>query len=373
MVNDFNSERSKEARELILNDLRIVVHAFDKFLSISDANKNLELSVKNYKTFEGIFSSVKRNLQYIDTRDVNNISEWQAAVNHVIRIEMLFTQYNGFINQYFYIRKIDLNLILKELNPLINRLEKTSTIDVHNDFFTAPIIEPTVTRENTPLKELVKLDIQTHDMFIEHDLEKIDFSKYNDYILFSFTADKDEINLSTLNQAFGEYLLELGDDEISEIQSFDLESMIVDLDKEEDFEGEYKFSAVIVNDLDEGITVTSKENSEIYFEFSTINHFESNQALGEFFYENSELIDYPFVHIEPTSAPAHMAGLILLNEVVSEADIREHFGFYVVSGSIVGMKYKDQIYRFNLGDVDEIDNGDSYLVTIDVFRTLKGF
>ena len=53
-------EQSKEARELILNDLRIVIHAFNKFLSISDANKNLELSVKNYETFYGIFRSLKK-------------------------------------------------------------------------------------------------------------------------------------------------------------------------------------------------------------------------------------------------------------------------------------------------------------------------
>ena len=363
-------EQSKEARELILNDLRIVIHAFNKFLSISDANKNLELSVKNYETFYGIFRSLKKNVHYIDTSDVSNLSVWKNAVDLILRIELAFHEYKGFINHYFYIEKMALKQALGSLQKILDELEKTSTIQ-NEDIFEKVIAE-NVKHKTMSLKELIDHDVAEHDMFLEDGYGSVD-EHFKDFVLFSFYADKDEIHLSPLNQAYGDYLKTLEEEELEDIQSHDLESLKDDLENGDEYEGEYAFTAVIVNDMEDGITITSKNNRHIYIPYASIKTYEAEESLGEFFYKNSELVGYPYVHIEPTSAPADMAGILFLDEVVSEDEIRNHFELYEVSGSIVGIKFKEQIYRFNLGSVSDIDYSGSYLLTMDEFRKRKDF
>ena len=371
-MNRFISEKSKESRELILNDLRIVIHAFNKFLTISDANENLELSVKNYDTFRGIFASIKKNVRFIDASDVNNLGDWNNAVEVIVRIEYFFKEYRGFINKYFYIEKSALRKLLDALSIINNRLEQTTTID-ETTVFDSVQTSHTETKKIISLRELIEQDVNEHDMFLEDGFSNIDNTDYKDFVLFSFYADKEEIHLSPLNQAFGDYLSGLEEDELSSLQSHDLDSMIDDLDKSDEFEGTYAFTAVIVNDIGDGVTITTKNNRKIFLDFDSVKDHNSDEMLGEFFYKNSELEGYPYIHIEPTSAPADMAGILFLEEEISEEAVRKYFEFYKVAGYIVGVKFKDQIYRFNLGNVSDIDYHESYLITTDLFRLLKGF
>lgn len=363
-------EQSKEARELILNDLRIVIHAFNKFISIGDANKNLELSVKNYETFQGIFQSLKKNVHYIDSSDVSNLKEWKTAVDLIVLVERAFQEYRGFINHYFYIEKKILRQALASLQKLLDELEKTSTIQDEDIF--EKVISDNAKNKTMSLRELIEHDVNEHDMFLEDGYGSVD-EQYKDYILFSFYADKDEIHLSPVNQAYGDYLKTLDEEELEDIQSHDLESFKDDLENGDEYEGEYAFTAVIVNDMEDGITITSKNNRHIYIPFDSIKTYESEETLGEFFYKDSELVGYSYVHIEPTSAPADMAGIIFLEEVVSEDEIRDHLELYKVSRSIVGVKFKEQVYRFNLGNVSDIDYSLPYLLTMAEFRKLKDF
>ena len=367
-------EQSRFAREMIGMDLNLVISSFEKFLELSASDRDLILSPKNYNAFSTLFQSINRYGYKISSEDVINVEDWKFAVDRINIIDSMFREHNGFLNHYFTINKKELTFILSELKGKLTKLENSP---VREDFAKVNSDRETyrkdqVSREQKSLGDLIKEDIEKYEMFLEDDLENIDLTEYHDFILFSFVADKNEVLLSPLNKAFGEYLLELDQDDFYDIDSYDLGDVISDLGMEDEYKGEYEFTAVVVTEIEEEITITTR-SKEITKDFDDLLIHNGPDTLGRYFYNDSNFVGAKYVHIKNTRAPADMAGIILLKERVNETDISKEFGFYAVSGQIVGMKYREQIYSFNLGNVYDIDNNDTYVVSLEDFLNLKEF
>jgi len=368
-------DQSKLAREIIKMDLILVLNSFDKFLEISDTRKDLFLSPKNYNAFVKLFNSIKSNVSKIIIDDIINIDDWKYVVHKINVIESKFREHKGFINHYFAINKSELTHDMDSIRGIYPKLENSKSRDrLEKSTSDSETPKQTVnSREKKGLFELIKEDVDNHGMFLEEDIENRDLSDYQDFILFSFFGEKQEILLSPLNQAFGEYLLSQGDEYASEITSFDLEDIRNEVETETELKGGYEFTAVILENVEDEIIVTTKNNNEILLNFDSIPRCDSGKVLGEYFYEDSRLIGADFVHIESTYAPADMAGLFLLKEKVDKFDIKKNLCFLTASGVIVGLRYKDQDYPFALGNIGDIESNYIYLVTIDKFRKLTEF
>ena len=369
-------EKSRFSREIVKMNLYVILDSFDKFLSLSDSNRDLFISPENYNVFSDLFYSVDQNGSRISSEDVHNLDDWMYAIQKIHVISSLFREHKGFLKHYFSINKVELASLIREIRAVLTKLENSPVRENHDrvsSVESSGLNNNSISRTQKSLIELIKEDVKIHGMFLEEKIDEIDFDQYKDYILFSFYGDKLEINLSPLNQAFGDFLLSQGEDEISAIGSFDLEYIKEDNDSDNEFEGGYEFTAVILEDVQDEIIVTSKNNPKINLAPDSINSCDSGMSLGDFFYKDSELVGFPFVHIETSSAPADMAGIIMLREEVSKLDLENDFCFLTASDSIVGVKYKNEEYRFALGNIGEVQYMDSYLITINSFRKLTEF
>lgn len=348
---ELNSEL--EVRQEIMTRLESIFVVMDGLIGVAiERNYNwregqgyqLNITKNDFREIKINFESLYNLRLLLSKEQTTNYENWQEMITMVYSLVRLFKE-----SKILFLTSFETTS--GEITRLRDRIKKY--VIEHNLDPVKNSAQYKTVKEKLSLKQLCELALKENDIYLEDDLDDLDFTGKKEFILYTFVSAKYEVAVNGINKKFAEFI-KMNPDKIPHLDDVGwmLETMrnddVITQDQFDEFEAYYEDVISLVDDVQElkiitnnnkPLTIKESELMTTPFEITTV---------GGVIYSRLEGMDYYYLVL--TGAPSYHYGLLLLEEEISNEDIINNLTLIHLEGYSVGFRYRNKEDYWDKGE-----------------------
>jgi hypothetical protein len=348
---ELNSEL--QVRQEIMTRLKSVYVVLDGLIDVAGERRynwregqgyQLNITKNDFREIKINFESFYNLRLLLSKEQTTNYDNWQEMITMVYSLVRLFKE-----SKILFLTSFETTS--GEITRLRDRIKKY--IIEHNLDPIKNSAQYKTVKEKLSLKQLCELALKENDIYLEDDLDDLDFTGKKEFILYTFVSAKYEVAVNGINKEFAEFI-KMNPDKIPHLDDMGwmLETMrnddVITQDQFDEFEAYYEDVISLVDDVQELKIITSNnkpltiKESELMttpFEITTVGGVIDSRLEG---------MDYYYLVL--TGAPSYHYGLLLLEEEISNEDIIKNLTLIQLEGYSVGFRYRNKEDYWDKGE-----------------------
>jgi hypothetical protein len=348
---ELNSEL--QVRQEIMTRLKSVYVVLDGLIGVAGERRynwregqgyQLNITKNDFREIKINFESFYNLRLLLSKEQTTNYDNWQEMITMVYSLVRLFKE-----SKILFLTSFETTS--GEITRLRDRIKKY--IIEHNLDPIKNSAQYKTVKDKLSLKQLCELALKENDIYLEDDLDDLDFTGKKEFILYTFVSAKYEVAVNGINKEFAEFI-KMNPDKIPHLDDMGwmLETMrnddVITQDQFDEFEAYYEDVISLVDDVQELKIITSNnkpltiKESELMttpFEITTVGGVIDSRLEG---------MDYYYLVL--TGAPSYHYGLLLLEEEISNEDIIKNLTLIQLEGYSVGFRYRNKEDYWDKGE-----------------------
>jgi hypothetical protein len=348
---ELNSEL--QVRQEIMTRLKSVYVVLDGLIDVAGERRynwregqgyQLNITKNDFREIKINFESFYNLRLLLSKEQTTNYDNWQEMITMVYSLVRLFKE-----SKILFLTSFETTS--GEIIRLRDRIKKY--IIEHNLDPIKNSAQYKTVKNKLSLKQLCELALKENDIYLEDDLDDLDFTGKKEFILYTFVSAKYEVAVNGINKEFAEFI-KMNPDKIPHLDDMGwmLETMrnddVITQDQFDEFEAYYEDVISLVDDVQELKIITSNnkpltiKESELMttpFEITTVGGVIDSRLEG---------MDYYYLVL--TGAPSYHYGLLLLEEEISNEDIIKNLTLIQLEGYSVGFRYRNKEDYWDKGE-----------------------
>jgi hypothetical protein len=278
-----------------------------------NSQNQLHFSLSEFELLENQLISVSKLVAEVSSEETTNVDKWIHLVRLIRSCIDLF-KYKKTIFRKFY--EVDKSSLIKYIEDIKYYIADENLDPLKNSW------EYLEAFRNTPLEVRLREDLEEHNHFIDSELN-IDYSKFTDYILYSFDAIGSWFHITGISDSLHNYLekhdLDLGYADViyDQIPSEDLsEDMIAE---------DLPIGLEAIETIYDPIKLSTKYLETFEFDLSEIIiNVDKSHYIKQFQKEISNSSFNYFILNETVRLDTSISGHLFVNEEITIDNLREN-------------------------------------------------
>jgi len=320
----------------------------------------LHFSVSEYESIESFFYTISRHVGEISSEETINVTQWIHLIR-LLRSCVEFFHYKKTMFREFY--EVDKTLFKQYIKDVKSFMVAEKLDPIKNSW---KYIEEF---RNTPLEVRLTQDLEAHNHVIDSELE-IDYSKYKDYILYSFDAIGTWYHFTGISDSLHKYI---SSNEIDLGYAYDILEQIPSEDLTEDMLAEdLSFGLEAIEIIYDPIKLSTKylETFELDLDEIKIN-IDKLHFIKEYQKEISDSVFNYYVVNETVKLNTSISGELFANEEITVDSLREFMNIKCTKNELYyAMAYKNKKSYFIMNTTFD-GYTDNYILTKKKLLSLK--